>query len=313
MTFRARLVLAATGAVLVVVVLGSFVTYIVAYNSLVGSVDATLSAEADAVLTAQPVPDHPHRLQPAGGYLQPDGGPGRDHSIPTRPTWCCPSPRRSGRRPPARGGRPSCSPRPPPSKAILDVRQIVAALPPGFAFSDGTRPCTGLPRGGALQLTVPLTGVNLELRHLALALWLIVLIGVALAVLLGLGVGRTVLRPLNSLTRHRRGAGRDHRRVQTARPRWSRRARPAAPGLQPAAGGPRHLPGEPAPTGAGRLPRAAHPADQPQDQHGGGPTPRRAGPRGARGADRRRPHPVGRADHPGGRHGRAGPRRAARS
>ena len=46
-----------------------------------------------------------------------------------------------------------------------------------------------------------MTGVNLELRHLALALWLIVLIGVALAILLGLGVGRTVLRPLNSLTR----------------------------------------------------------------------------------------------------------------
>ena len=42
MTFRARLVLAATAAVLVVVVLGSVATYLVAYNSLVGSIDVTL-------------------------------------------------------------------------------------------------------------------------------------------------------------------------------------------------------------------------------------------------------------------------------
>jgi len=51
-----------------------------------------------------------------------------------------------------------------------------------------------------MQLSTSLTGVNLELRHLALALWLIVFIGVGLAVLLGLAVGRTVLSPLNSLT-----------------------------------------------------------------------------------------------------------------
>ncbi len=46
----------------------------------------------------------------------------------------------------------------------------------------------------------PSPGSTSELRHLALALWLIVLVGVAVAVLLGLAVGRTVLRPLNSLT-----------------------------------------------------------------------------------------------------------------
>ena len=46
----------------------------------------------------------------------------------------------------------------------------------------------------------PLTGVNQELRHLAFALWVIVIGGVAIAVVLGLAVGRTALRPLNSLT-----------------------------------------------------------------------------------------------------------------
>ena len=61
----------------------------------------------------------------------------------------------------------------------------MAALPPGFTYNDGAN-YLSLPSGGALQLSVPLTGANLELRHLALALWLIVLVGVALAILLGL-------------------------------------------------------------------------------------------------------------------------------
>ena len=52
MTFRARLVLAATGAVLVVVVLGSLATYLVAYNSLVGAVDVTLRAEAQPTVVS---------------------------------------------------------------------------------------------------------------------------------------------------------------------------------------------------------------------------------------------------------------------
>ena len=51
MTFRARLVLTATAAVLVVVILGSLATYVVAYNSLVGSIDVTLSQTAHALIT----------------------------------------------------------------------------------------------------------------------------------------------------------------------------------------------------------------------------------------------------------------------
>ncbi len=58
----------------------------------------------------------------------------------------------------------------------LDVREVVAALPPGFTYrSDDGVPVGLLAGGGALQITTPLTGVNQELRHLALALWLIVL------------------------------------------------------------------------------------------------------------------------------------------
>ena len=86
----------------------------------------------------------------------------------------------------------------------IAVREIVAPLPRGFTYNDGlingANPTLELPRGGALQITTPLTGVNHELHNLAIALWLIVLVGVTVAVLLGLAVGRTVLRPLNSLT-----------------------------------------------------------------------------------------------------------------
>ncbi len=135
MTFRARLVLAATGAVLVVVVLGSFVTYIVASNSLVGSADATLSAEADAVLTAQSVLRHPHRLRPAGGYLRAGGGTGRDHrSRCVQPGAARhPGGQSLGHQPGTGAAAVLLDHR--CHRASVDVRQIVVALPPGFAFS----------------------------------------------------------------------------------------------------------------------------------------------------------------------------------
>ena len=50
MTFRTRLVLVATGAVLVVVLLASVATYVVAYNSLVGSLDVTLEQDARSLV-----------------------------------------------------------------------------------------------------------------------------------------------------------------------------------------------------------------------------------------------------------------------
>ncbi|MGA3148574.1 MAG: HAMP domain-containing sensor histidine kinase [Acidimicrobiales bacterium] len=198
MTFRARLVLAATGAVLVVVVLGSFVTYIVASNSLVGSADATLGAEAHEVLAADSGQTIPTGCGPPVGTCNQVVGPGETFN-PEATTFVLPI--TAAVRASAASGGTAPEIFTSTTAAGVDVRQVIAALPPGFTFSPDNRTLTVLHRGGALQLSVPMTGVNLELRHLALALWLIVLIGVALAILLGLGVGRTVLRPLNSLTR----------------------------------------------------------------------------------------------------------------
>jgi two-component system sensor histidine kinase MprB len=198
MTFRTRLVLAATAAVLVVVVLGAFATYIVAYHSLIGSVDVTLSTEAhDAVFSQEP-PIIPTSCGPptgtcsqvvtsAGSVLDPN----QAQVLPIDSTVRTAAA--------SRGLQPDTF----FSSTVkgFDLRQIVVALPPGFVMNPGNNSGDLILRhGGALQVTAPLTGVNAELRHLALALWLIVLGGITIAVLLGLGVGRTVLRPLNSLT-----------------------------------------------------------------------------------------------------------------
>jgi len=193
-TFRGRLVVTATVAVLVVVVLGSLATYLVAYNSLVGSVDVTLSGEARQLIPSLAINNicSPttagtcFQVVTSNGAVNPD-----DPQVLAIPDAVKSVATSSG------------------SKSDLyftttvantDVREIVTALPPGYQYR-GNNGFVPLPNGGALQITTPLTGVNQELRHLALELWLIVLVGITVAVLLGLAVGRTVLRPLNNLTR----------------------------------------------------------------------------------------------------------------
>jgi two-component system sensor histidine kinase MprB len=195
-TFRARLVLAATAAVLVVVVLGSLATYLVAYNSLVGSVDVNLGAAATQFVSEQPFPTLQNECtSTAGSCQQIVWATGTGDPVATQLAMAVTASVR------AVADSQGKAPEQFSSTTVngTDVRQIVVALPPRFVFDDGTSTVEMLD-GGALQLTTSLTGVNQELRHLAFALWIIVLIGVSVSVLLGLGVGRTVLRPLNSLT-----------------------------------------------------------------------------------------------------------------
>ena len=194
--------------------------------------------------TAQSVPNIPNGCSPPVGHLRAGGGRRARPPIPMRPTWSCPSPRRSEPRPPAGGGRRSGSSR----TTVIDGDPRMSArssspCPPGSpSHDDQTRPAS-CPWRGALQLTVPAD--RRQPRAPASR------------------PGPVADRPdrrgpghpprprgrshraatAQQPHRHRRGAGRDHRRVQASRPRWSRRARPAAPGLQPAAGGPRHLHG----------------------------------------------------------------------
>jgi two-component system sensor histidine kinase MprB len=194
------LVLAATAAVLVVVVLGSFTTYLVAYNSLVGSVDLTLSQDARSIVdsssASSPSPLVNGCSTITAGICEqvvlPDGATNPNDTPQALPIT---APVKHSAASQGRASDYFYS----TSVNGTAVREIVVALPPGFPY-HGAQFVQVLENGGALQYTQPLTGVNQELRHLALALWLIVIVGVTLAVLLGLGVGRTVLAPLNSLT-----------------------------------------------------------------------------------------------------------------
>jgi two-component system sensor histidine kinase MprB len=195
MTFRTRLVLAATAAVLVVVVLASLATYLVASHSLIGSIDATLT-QSSRIAARDQVQLNIANLcapTPAGQCQQvvdEDGKPLGDNG---------PLPVTADVRAVAASGGTHAPVFFSTDVNGTSVREIAYALPPGFAFNSPAQPVQ-LAAGGALQLTTPLTGVNQELRHLAYALWVVIVAGVALAVLLGFAVGRTVFRPLNSLT-----------------------------------------------------------------------------------------------------------------
>ena len=189
MTFRTRLVLAAAAAAVVAVLAGTSASYLVAKHSLVASVDVSLTQQARGLVRNGYITN---TCGSTAGYctqiVYADGT-----TIPRRQVL--PITRLVRSVAAARGG----------SDPVFfsteadgtDVRQIVYPLPPGYRYAGSEKL---LFNGGAFQVTLPLTGVNEELRSLAFALWLIVLIGVALAVFLGLLVGRTVLAPLNELT-----------------------------------------------------------------------------------------------------------------
>jgi len=201
MTFRARLVLVATGAVLVVVLLGAVATYVVAYDSLVGSVDVTLEQNARSLVAGNAVGELPvieNTCGRATGYCSQmvwaDGqvNPG-DRPVLTIPPAVAHLAGSQGN-----GGELLFTTK----VRGIAVREIAYPVPGPYRYSNGDLPLRPLTMqfGGALQLTAPLTGVNQGLHHLVVALWIIIIFGVGLAVLLGLGVGRAVLAPLDELT-----------------------------------------------------------------------------------------------------------------
>ena len=198
MTFRARLVLVASGAVLVVVLLGAVATYVVAYDSLVGSVDTTLQQNAHGVVSGSVLPWIANSCNRSTGYcVQMVWADGRVH--PGDPT-VLPIPREVAE---LAGSQGSGSPLLYSTKVNgISVRAIAYAVYGPFHYTNNGTASGALtmPFGGVLQVTEPLTGVNEGLRHLVFALWLIILSGVGLAVLLGLGVARAVLTPLDALT-----------------------------------------------------------------------------------------------------------------
>ncbi len=168
MTFRARLVLAA-----------SLASFLVARNTLLQATDNSLTTAAQRIVAGQEIGSTTATLgqvTDAGGAVVSGGG------LPV-----------TGQvRLVAVGFAPAYF-----TTVTVDgdqMRELVEHLPAGTAFESGI-----LVNGGALQIATLLNATS-ELRTLAILLGVVALIGVLLAVVLGWLVARTALVPLNSLT-----------------------------------------------------------------------------------------------------------------
>jgi two-component system, OmpR family, sensor histidine kinase MprB len=178
-TFRTRLVLATTVAVVVAVLAASLGSFLVARHTLLEAADSSLTTAAERFLAGQEIGTTTATLGQvidnsgavvAGGGL-PVTGQVRLVAVGLAPTYF--------------------------TTVNVDgnqMREIVEHLPPGTTINEQP-----LLEGGALQIAT-LLNVNSQLKKLALLLGSVALVGVLLAVVLGWLVARTALIPLNSLT-----------------------------------------------------------------------------------------------------------------
>ncbi|MGP0030567.1 MAG: hypothetical protein ACLPVF_08685, partial [Acidimicrobiales bacterium] len=179
MTFRTRLVLASTTAVVVAVLLASTASYVAARNTLLNAADSSLTAAAAQITHAQSISNtnatQEQVLDPTGAVLY-----GGDLPVTDQVRLV------------AAGDAPTYF-------TTVDVngnqlRMLTEHLPEGTTF-DGQP----LLNGGAIQIATLLNGGR-ELTNLGLVLGAVALSGVLLAVLLGWLVAQTALVPLNALT-----------------------------------------------------------------------------------------------------------------
>jgi two-component system, OmpR family, sensor histidine kinase MprB len=178
-TFRTRLVLATTVAVVVAVLAASLGAFLVARNTLLEAADNSLTTAAQRVLaggeigsttaTLGQVIDASGAVVSGGGL--PVTGDVRLVAVGLAPAFFA-TVRVDGNQ----------------------MRELVEHLPPGTQVESGI-----LINGGALQIAT-LLNASSELKTLALLLGVVALVGVLLAVVLGWLVARTALVPLNSLT-----------------------------------------------------------------------------------------------------------------
>jgi two-component system, OmpR family, sensor histidine kinase MprB len=182
MSFRARLTIAAAGAVAIAVVIASFVVYFVVRNELRAQVDDALIERAE-VLSHKPLDEifvaPVGELGGATGYPQIVAGsgrrfhpPGETASLPVRPEDL----------EVATGERDKHL----DDATVADTHVRYITVPYEFAF--------------ALQLARPLTEVDNALERIRALLFLIGLGGIGAASALGLVVTRAALAPVRRLT-----------------------------------------------------------------------------------------------------------------
>ncbi len=179
MTFRARLVLATTVAVVLAVLAASLGSFLVARHTLLEAADSSLTTAAGKLLAGEEIATTTATLGQvidttgavvAGGGL-PVTGQVRLVAVGLAPDFF--------------------------TTVVVDgnqMRELVEHLPPNTTINGEP-----LPNGGALQIAT-LLNVDSQLKKLALLLGAVAFVGVLVAVVLGWLVARTALVPLNSLT-----------------------------------------------------------------------------------------------------------------
>lgn len=188
MTFRSRLVLVAAIAVVVAVFAAAAASYFASRNSLLGSVDGTLRANARATL--QSLHGHLERRPGGLGYqgyqiVTPSGEVISGGGIPKSATV----------ESVASGTAPAYFADVTITGA--DYRELVVYVGRLIVYT-GLLPA-GITRA-ALQVALPLTSVDNQLARLGFILAGVAVVGLALALLLAWLVGRTALVPLDELT-----------------------------------------------------------------------------------------------------------------
>jgi two-component system, OmpR family, sensor histidine kinase MprB len=190
-TFRARLVLAATVGVAIAVLLACSAAWKVSRDSLVGSVDDQLVQSAQAVAAHDII----EGAGAIGAVLQvtaPDGTV-LAHTISVS------LPVSGSVLKVATGSKDAYFSTISVGGQVL--RQLVTPLPAEQRIgAEGPGGDAAIGQTTALQLAVPLGGVNRQLRHLEAWLIAIAALGVLIAAGLGLLVARTAIRPLNQVT-----------------------------------------------------------------------------------------------------------------
>ncbi|HXQ19967.1 MAG TPA: HAMP domain-containing sensor histidine kinase [Acidimicrobiales bacterium] len=190
MTFRTRIVLAATVTAVFAVLVASLGAYVATRNSLVNSVDDTLIASASNAAHEQG--GGLVLAQNNGVYVQVvaafDDTP--IFSTATLPVTAATKAVAAGQ------ARPYFTDATVRGKG--ELREYVVPVRNLSITEAGAAPI--FLNNGALQVAAPLAGVNQQLGHLGLALLLVAIAGVALAILLGWLVARAAIEPLDDLT-----------------------------------------------------------------------------------------------------------------
>ena len=179
MTFRTRLVLATTVAVVVAVLAASLGSFLVARHTLLQAADSSLTTAAQKIVAGEEIGS---TTATVGQVIDPTGAVVSGGGLPVT----------SQVRLVANDLAPAFF-----TTVTVDgneLREYVEHLPAGTTVSSGT-----LINGGALQIAT-LLNVNSELKKLAALLGAVAFVGVLLAVALGWLVARTALVPLNALT-----------------------------------------------------------------------------------------------------------------